>query len=321
MTLKCIRPFVEVNTAYACGQCLPCRVNRRRVWCHRIMLETLTHASSSFITLTYADTSLVKVQSLKGWAGAQSIMRATLVPDHLQSWLKRYRWAMRNYKLRFFAVGEYGDETERPHYHVAMFGAPTCDYGRSRYSKVYSRCCDTCELVKSTWGHGNVFVGTLEEGAAGYIAGYCVKKMTADDSRLDGRAPEFARMSRMPGIGAWAMDEVAHSLMHYKLDEKLIDVPDSLRHGAKLLPLGRYLKQQLRKRIGRDVAAPPEVLEKMAEELLPLHEIEERYSAVFDTLYRWSRLSRKALVSKNERYALSLEAREKLKKGKSYEAL
>lgn len=108
-------------------------------------------------------------------------------------------------------------------------------------------------------------LGTLEQLSANYIAGYVTKKMSMyDDPRLlraDGSRlhPEFARMSLRPGIGATAMDEVASELMRFNFDTSQADVPSALRHGKKELPLGRYLRQQLRMKIGKDKNTPKEV--------------------------------------------------------------
>lgn len=123
-----------------------------------------------------------------------------------------------------------------------------------------------------TWGLGNIFIGELNANTAQYIAGYVCKKMTAaDDIRLNGRKPEFARMSLKPGIGASMMDEVASILL--QMDESdLEDVPTSLRHNGRLMPLGRYLRQQLRLRIGRDKKSPTSILEKRKEEMRPLRD-------------------------------------------------
>lgn len=305
--MKCRNPFVQGMHAYPCGQCMPCRVNRRRIWTHRIMLEAMEFTGNCFVTLTYSD------DELKNCIGAAPHLLPSLMPKHLQDWLKRYRKVMYPQKIRFYAVGEYGDETGRPHYHLALFGANPCIFGRSRYSKVRSDCCVVCDTIRDTWGRGHIFVGELEAASAGYIAGYVIKKMTSpDDRRLLGRHPEFARMSRRPGIGAWAMDEVAHGLLNYSLDERLVDVPDSLRHGAKLLPLGRFLKRKLRERIGRDVQAPEEVLEAMAEEMRPLSRLHERYSTLFQTTFQHYTLHKEDVIKAGAQQAANLEAKQRI---------
>lgn len=201
----------------------------------------------------------------------------TLRPEDLRDWLKRLREAIQPFKLRFYAVGEYGDESERPHYHVVLFGVPGCRLLRTRrdFTNIPdpANCCATCKTVSSTWGKGIVEVAEFNVRTARYIAGYIMKKMTkADDMRLLGRYPEFSRMSRHNGgIGSEAMWEVADRLMHHGLDARE-DVPNALRHGAAALPLGRYLMGKLRTRIGRDAKAPQATLDKMAEQMRPLRE-------------------------------------------------
>lgn len=227
------------------------------------MLEAMQHSDNAFVTLTYDPEHLPTTKD----------QLATLVPKDLQDWLKRFRKSIEPERIRYFAVGEYGDETERPHYHLALFGYPTCRFLNSRYSNRVTSCCPQCDNVRDTWGKGAVLLGTLEEHSAQYIAGYVTKKMTSrDDFRLNGRFPEFARMSLRPGIGADAMHEVASALMQFDLEATQADVPSALRHGKRLLPLGRYLQQRLRLYCGKDIKTPPAVLERMAEELRPLRE-------------------------------------------------
>ena len=214
--MLCKKPFHKNGASFGCGQCMPCRINKRRLWTHRIVLEALVSASASFITLTYEDMP----------------ENGSLVPRDLSLWLKRFRKAAGPH--RFFAVGEYGDQSWRPHYHVCLFG----------------RRAEDGDLVQRTWALGFTSVGTLTFQSAAYCAGYVTKKMTVvDDVRLGGRCPEFARMSLRPGIGAVAIPQIADSLRHPAGEReiaRLCDVPDVLRHGPTLYPLGRYLRAKLR---------------------------------------------------------------------------
>lgn len=227
--MLCKKPFQN----FGCGQCLPCRINRRRVWTHRMMLEAYKHGDSCFVTLTYAP-----------WCVPEG---GNLVPKDVQLWLKRFREQFAPKKIRFYLVGEYGDDSQRPHYHVAIFGVGS-------YCK---------KVVCRTWSMGLVHVGQLTPESAGYICGYVTKKMTSKvDPRLNGRVPEFSRMSNRPGVGAHAMKDVASALLSLPQIGSVVgaigDVPSVLRHGNKKLPLGRYLSRRLRYEMGFGSMAPRE---------------------------------------------------------------
>lgn len=68
------------------------------------------------------------------------------------------------------------------------------------------------------------------------------------------------------------MHELASELLKHKLDEKMIDVPDTLQHGLKKWPLGRYLRRKLRTFIGRTPNAPQAILDNQATELQAMRE-------------------------------------------------
>lgn len=223
------------------------------------MLEAYQHTDNCFLTLTYADNDQIELD-----------------PEHLRNFLKRMRKDVYPQRIRFYAVGEYGDQTQRPHYHLALFGFPTCVRGQTQPRRSGS-CCPNCDRVLRLWTHGLVQLARLEPASARYVAGYVVKKMTKhDDERLEGRYPEFARMSLRPGIGATAMDEVASTLMLNNYDKP--DVPSVLQHGRAKMPLGRYLRRTLREKMGRDKNAPPETIKEMEDKLRPMREIAETYA-------------------------------------------
>lgn len=231
--MLCKKPYVQNNAAYGCGQCMPCRLNRRRLWTNRICLEALSHESASFVTLTYNKENLP--------AGE------TLVPKHMQDFLKRVRKHM---PVRFFGVGEYGDQSWRPHYHLALFGLGI----------------ESAEVVKKCWQFGYTMTGTLTLHSAQYIAGYVTKKLTTpNDVRLKGRQPEFARMSLRPGIGALSVPSLVETVATKSVYDCVIavtgDIPTSVRTGGKILPLGRYLRRKIREGMEwTEVSAQPETL-------------------------------------------------------------
>lgn len=212
----CRKPYSVGLVTFGCGQCIPCRINRRRVWAWRIMLEALCHEHNAFVTLTYDE----KHQPAAG-----------VDRRELQLFFKR--WRSYGARLRYFAVGEYGEETWRPHYHVAAFGADV----------------RALSHLDRAWTAGFSHVGELNHATAAYIAGYVVKKLTSmGDERLDGRNPEFALMSRRPGIGAEAMAVVAAGIAGSGL--RLGSTPGTLAMGRKEYPLGRFLRSKLRARLG-----------------------------------------------------------------------
>lgn len=230
--LTCSDPVLLRDGAFACGRCAACLSKRRRTWAHRIIMEALQNAGrSTFVTLTYSDDQVPR--NSEGFP--------TLEASHYRQFLKRLRKNAAA-KVRYFVCGEYGEHTQRPHYHLALFGLFRCEGGPSlRQGKGVICVCPTCSVVRLSWGYGHTMVATLSEKSAMYIAGYVVKKMTSSsDPRLNGRAPEFARMSLKPGLGALALGPVVSALKEHKLP-----VPFGMRHGKKIMPFGRYLRRRI----------------------------------------------------------------------------
>lgn len=256
--MNCSKPFIKDGGAFGCGQCIACRINKRREWKHRLILEAYQHEENAFITLTFDEDN---------YPEHHSVERRTA-----QLFLKRLRKAYGG-RIRYFLVGEYGDETGRPHYHAALFGYSRCENGSTRYDRSGNvKCCPNCHRVSDAWGYGRIQVAELEPQSMGYICGYVTKKMTKDDDpRLEGRLPEFATMSLRPGIGYDAMHDLADVLMKFDLD-LYDDVPLELQHGKEKLPLGQYLRRNLRLMVGKDASTPDSTLEKYKEKLRPLRE-------------------------------------------------
>jgi len=156
------------------------------------MHEAQMHQHNSFITLTYDDQHY----------------RVGLDYTDFQRFM--YRLRKRNGPTRFFAAGEYGKQTKRPHWHAILFGCAFTDLtqiGENLYRS---------ELLEQLWPYGFSSTGNVTYASAAYVAKYATKKITGPNSaahyeRLDIRTgeiisvpPEMGRMSLRPGIGeAW----------------------------------------------------------------------------------------------------------------------
>lgn len=131
----------------------------------------------------------------------------TLYPKDLQDFLKRLRveWFRRyNHEgIRFYACGEYGSQTFRPHYHILLYNLPIHDLKPFFINKQGDQIFLSDELAE-IWGQGYVTIGEFNWQTAAYTARYVMKKQkgkgAAEYYENAGIVPEFVRMSRRPGI-------------------------------------------------------------------------------------------------------------------------
>lgn len=215
----CLNPNYSQRLGFtACGKCLNCLKNKRKEWADRLKIEMRYHKYNYFIGLTYspdnypADGSLSKVVA--------------------QKFKKRLEYYL-GYTPRIFIVGEYGDETQRAHYHAAIFADTDC-----------------FDAIRKAWTLGNVDIEHLTFDRCNYISGYVVKKMTkADDIRLDGRHPEFYLACKNPALGYHFLYEILEQIV---TDEKFrshimthVYPPYSLKMNGKWLRLPRYIREKL----------------------------------------------------------------------------
>lgn len=209
---------------FPCGQCLACRINRRRVWTARLVLESYLHEKACFVTLTYRDEDLVYNENYI----------PTLCKRDLQLFLKRLRKYFSERKIRYYGCGEYGTRSLRPHYHILLFGvaAEELDETFLLYDGKSPR-----SLLLALWTFGLVHVGECSRHSIQYVAGYVTKKYT---KKGDGLQKEFSLMSLKPGIGAGALDAIRSAI-----DGRDSGFAGTVRFEGKVWPLGRYLVHKL----------------------------------------------------------------------------
>lgn len=159
-----------------CGRCPPCKRRRVNSWVFRLLEEDKVSSSSHFITLTY-DTRTVPISG-HGYM--------TLHKPDFQDFMKRLRKLTTN-NVKYYAVGEYGSKTERPHYHAIVFNVPDK------------------EMFMQAWTLNGQQIGSVHVGnTTGDSIAYCMKYIDKDEKRRyrhrDDRIPEFSLMSK--GLGA-----------------------------------------------------------------------------------------------------------------------
>ena len=231
--MLCRNPWMVGTAPTPCGGCLHCKINKRRLWSFRMFLESQLHAQNSFVTLTYNDDFLPANYSLDKSA--------------IRKFMDKLRKQLYPRKIRYFGVGEYGDNSQRPHYHLILFGADHND--TAAVEAAWRVRKDGCYQSQ-----GFVQVAEFNEHTAQYVCGYTIKKLDdpGDPRLLPGQIPEFARMSNRPGIGRDALFQIAEALrspVGQRELQRLGDVPKALKFGGKSMPLGRYLVSKLREEL------------------------------------------------------------------------
>lgn len=231
-----------------CGRCIGCRLGRAQQWAVRCRHEAMLYGVNSFITLTYDDDHLPKYGSLN-------------YRDY-QLFMKRLRKDNEGFDeapdgtrpIRFFAAGEYGGITNRPHYHALLFNYWFAD------AKPWGRGTFRSEQLEALWPLGSALIAPVTPASTAYVTRYALKKVygrAAQDHYSDvdvstgeyiekARVPEFVRMSRRPGIGAWFFEQYVGDLYpgdYAVYDGRQVPVPEYYQR--KLAELDPDMIEQL----------------------------------------------------------------------------
>lgn len=158
-----------------CGRCPPCKIRRVNSWVFRLEQEMLRSSSAHFVTLTY-DTHSVPISD-NGFM--------TLRKKDFQDYMKRLRKLTAN-TIKYYAVGEYGTNNRRPHYHAIIFNVPDSSLHAQAWSVHANQ-------------FGSVHIGTVTSDSMAYCMKYIDKLGTARQHARDDREKEFSLMSK--GLG------------------------------------------------------------------------------------------------------------------------
>lgn len=244
-----------------CGRCVGCRLDKSREWANRCLLELQQHDSAYFVTLTYEDQFVPKVIR----PGNQPVL--SLQKRDFQLFMKRLRKRIEPERIRYFACGEYGGQTFRPHFHAIIFGlhlndlVPYSKNGRgdvlylsdfltSCWAKPVEGKRQSCvtPLAERYVPFGRVLVSPVTYATCAYTARYTTKKLYGKEAKFYERMgiePPCLMMSRHPGIGAGYYE--SHPDM---LDYSFVSV--STEDGGKKFRSPKYFEKFLEEQLSED---------------------------------------------------------------------
>lgn len=221
MSTRCMNPIIvrynqPDEQRVACGKCAPCIKKRVSCWSFRLDKQAEISVSALFVTLTY-DNEHVPF-SRRGLL--------TLDKTDLQKFFKRLRKIHKgDQPIKYYACGEYGARTYRPHYHIILFNSNHADV------------IQAWSLDGKAIGHVNF--RPAEHNAIGYTLKYITKEKKVGRHHLDDRAKEFSLMSK--GLGA---NYITAEMIGWHQADLLNRMYCPLKDGMKA-PMPRYYKDRI----------------------------------------------------------------------------
>lgn len=273
---KCKTLYVKVDKEtkvckqFPCGKCPECLQRRASGWSFRLMQEDKRSSCSNFITLTY-DTKHVPITPC-GYMGLEK--------RHLQLFFKRLRKAFEKEKgingIKYYACGEYGTETFRPHYHIILFNAGV-------------------EFIQKAWNMGEVHYGSVTGASVGYTLKYMTKRKRIPVHRNDDRQPEFSLMSK--GLGD---NYITREMVEWHVADLLERMYCNLLDGKKIA-MPRYYKDKIYSRMQRSEISGfwKGVMEKVEDEKSELQTMEQIHNEVESDLHKFRLMYQKAEERRN----------------------
>lgn len=183
------------------------------------MKQELMDKEGIFLTLTYHDAWLPK-----------RAYYATLKKEDLTNFIKRLRKALGKNKIKYYGCGEYGEQTQRPHYHLAVFGLD--------FKDVYPQKAEngkwTSALMSKLWQYGMHEISPLTPGRILYITNYMCKNSDVDYGDA-GIVKPYSVMSQKMGYD-WL----------YKSIEKIKKRPEIIDSEGHSIPLSHQFIKKIK---------------------------------------------------------------------------
>lgn len=190
-----------------CNKCARCLNSRRMNWLMRIEMENKKTQLPNqwFLTLTYNEKKCPRKRGVR-----------TLYKRHPQLFFKRIRKLGET--IKYILVGEYGGQTERPHYHLICWTSASC------------------EIIDRAWSYGYVHYRQIARESILYTLKYILNPRQGDNQV---KQKEYAVFSKGLGL-AYLTTEM------YDWHTRDYDNPKFFTIiGSRKIPLPRYYRMKI----------------------------------------------------------------------------
>lgn len=232
--MKCFTPITifrplngnSVNKDYRsdvvpCGKCPACLRRRQAGWIFRLEQEQLVSTSAAFLTLTYNNENLPYSAS-----GLPNLNK-----KHHTGFIKRLRKQIHTHftdentqAIKYYSCGEYGTNTNRPHYHSIIFNLPM-------------DIIENPTLLDTTWQMGNTMLAVCNTNTITYTTKYINKTLYHKKEPTDDRENEFQLQSK--GLGKSYLTD--KTIKYYKNQK----IPYLVKEDGKKGTMPRYYRDKL----------------------------------------------------------------------------
>lgn len=186
-----VNPYTLERMVVPCGHCVACALSKSSNRTLKCKLESMSHRYTYFVTLTFNNTWIPLADIAEDEFGSQvlyDIDSGEIVAKNLsmsevdilalkrkcncggfipylskrivQLFLKRLRKLIKNEKIRYYIVGEYGPIHFRPHYHLLLWFDEPCT------------AANLGMLVRQAWKFGYIDCEKSKGDCSKYVAGY-----------------------------------------------------------------------------------------------------------------------------------------------------
>lgn len=193
-----------------CGKCPDCQKQKRDAWGFRLYTEMKRSFNPRMVTFTYDNDHIPEYGLLN--------------KKHFQAFMKRIRESGYRKQLKYFVRGEYGDHSQRPHYHAIMYN-------------LKKEHANKPDFIEKHWKNGMIHLAPLNMATIYYTLKYLTKDKIFDLGDVPREHYEFTMMSK--GIG---LNYLTPAMRNYLTQN--MTAAATLPGGIKT-PLPRYFKEKV----------------------------------------------------------------------------